>query len=289
MSQPSLSHRVAIVTGASSGIGRAAALLFAEAGAAVVVGARRQAELDQLVAAITQQGGSAAAVAGDVRDEAYAQALVATAVERFGGLDIAFNNAGTMGPLQPTPDVQSSDWRDTLETNLTSAFLGAKHQIPAMLARGGGSIILTSTFVGYTAAFAGTAAYAASKAGLIGLTQALATEFGAKAIRVNALLPGGTLTPMARAMNGTPEVLAQVAQLHALKRLAQPREIAQAALYLASDAASFVTGTAMLVDGGVSIQRGLPQRSGDGGGMPSHGPHGFRYNAQLCLPPARSP
>ena len=254
--QPSLSQRVAIVTGASSGIGRAAALLFAEAGAAVVVGARRQAELDQLVAAITQQGGSAAAMAGDVRDEAYAQALVATAVERFGGLDIAFNNAGTMGPLQPTPDVQSSDWRDTLETNLTSAFLGAKHQIPAMLARGGGSIILTSTFVGYTAAFAGTAAYAASKAGLIGLTQALATEFGAKAIRVNALLPGGTLTSMARAMNGTPEALAQVAQLHALKRLAQPREIAQAALYLASDAASFVTGTAMLVDGGVSIQRG---------------------------------
>lgn len=222
MSQPSLSHRVAIVTGASSGIGRAAALLFAEAGAAVVVGARRQAELDQLVAAITQQGGSAAAMAGDVRDEAYAQALVATAVERFGGLDIAFNNAGTMGPLQPTPDVQSSDWRDTLETNLTSAFLGAKHQIPAMLARGGGSIILTSTFVGYTAAFAGTAAYAASKAGLIGLTQALATEFGAKAIRVNALLRGGTLTPMARTMNGTPEALAQVAQLHALKRLAQP-------------------------------------------------------------------
>ena len=251
-----LKGQKALVTGASSGIGRAAALLFAEAGAAVVVGARRQAELDQLVAAITQQGGSAAAVAGDVRDEAYAQALVATAVERFGGLDIAFNNAGTMGPLQPTPDVQSSDWRDTLETNLTSAFLGAKHQIPAMLARGGGSIILTSTFVGYTAAFAGTAAYAASKAGLIGLTQALATEFGAKAIRVNALLPGGTLTPMARAMNGTPEALAQVAQLHALKRLAQPREIAQAALYLASDAASFVTGTAMLVDGGLSIQRG---------------------------------
>lgn len=130
MSQPSLSHRVAIVTGASSGIGRAAALLFAEAGAAVVVGARRQAELDQLVAAITQQGGSAAAMAGDVRDEAYAQALVATAVERFGGLDIAFNNAGTMGPLQPTPDVQSSDWRDTLETNLTSAFRAPSTRFP---------------------------------------------------------------------------------------------------------------------------------------------------------------
>jgi len=256
MSPLSLHNRVAIVTGASSGIGRAAALLFAQAGAAVVVGARRQAELDQLAAAIAQQGGRAAAVAGDVRDEAYAQALVATAVARFGGLDVAFNNAGTMGPLQPTPDVPLAAWQDTLDTNLTSAFLGARHQIPAMRARGGGSVIFTSTFVGHTAAFPGTAAYAASKAGLVGLTQALATEFGAHGVRVNALLPGGTLTPMAHAMNATPEALAQVAQLHALKRLAEPEEIARAALYLASDAASFVTGTAMLVDGGVSVQRG---------------------------------
>jgi len=252
----SLQNRVAIVTGASSGIGRAAALLFAQAGAAVVVGARRQPELDQLAADIARLGGQAAAVAGDVRDEAYAQALVATAVERFGGLDVAFNNAGTMGPLLPTPDVRLDAWNDTLATNLTSALLGAQHQIPAMRARGGGSVIFTSTFVGHTAAFAGTAAYAASKAGLIGLTQALATEFGAHGVRVNALLPGGTLTPMAHAMNATPEALTQVAGLHALRRLAQPEEIARAALYLASDAASFVTGTAMLVDGGVSIHRG---------------------------------
>lgn len=256
MSHFSLQNRVAIITGASSGIGRAAALLFAQAGAAVVVGARRQAELDQLAATIVRQGGRAAAVAGDVRDEAYAQGLVATAVECFGGLDVAFNNAGTMGPLQPTPDVPLATWQDTLDTNLTSAFLAAKHQIPAMRARGGGSVIFTSTFVGHTAAFPGTAAYAASKAGLIGLTQALATEFGAHGVRVNALLPGGTLTPMAHAMNATPEALAQVAQLHALKRLAEPEEIARTALYLASEAASFVTGTAMLVDGGVSVQRG---------------------------------
>lgn len=252
----SLQHRVAIITGASSGIGRAAALLFAQAGAAVVVGARRQAELDQLATSIAQQGGRAVALAGDVREEAYAHALVATAVEHFGGLDVAFNNAGTLGPLQPTPDMPLGDWRDTLDTNLTSAFLGAKHQLPALVARGGGSLIFTSTFVGHTAGFAGTAAYAASKAGLVGLTQALAAEFGARGVRVNALLPGGTLTPMAHAMNATPEALTQVAGLHALKRLAQPQEIAQAALYLASDAASFVTGTAMLVDGGVSIQRG---------------------------------
>ena len=177
-------------------------------------------------------------------------------VDEFGGLDIAFNNAGTLGPLGPSLALSASEWREVLETNLSSAYYGAKYQIPAMLARGAGSVIFTSTFVGHTAAFPGTAAYAAGKSGLIGLTQALAVEFGGRGIRVNALLPGGTDTAMGRQMSHTPEALAQVAELHALKRLAVPEEIAQAALYLASDAASFVTGTAMLVDGGVSIQRG---------------------------------
>ena len=252
----SLQERVAIVTGASSGIGRAAALLFAQAGAAVVVGARRQSSLDEVVAEIRATGGRAVGVAGDVRDDAFAKALVQHANDHFGGLDIAFNNAGTLGPMGATPDIAISDWQQTLDTNLTGAFLGARHQIPAMRLRGGGSIIFTSTFVGHTAGFPGVAAYAASKSGLIGLAKALATECGVDGIRVNALLPGGTETPMAHAMNGTPEALAQVAHLHALKRIAQPEEIAQAALYLASDSASFVTGTAMLVDGGVSVQRG---------------------------------
>lgn len=252
----SLPGKVALITGASSGIGRAAALLFAQAGAAVVVGARRQRELDELVHEIEHAGGHACSLAGDVRDEAYAQALAALAAARFGGLDIAFNNAGTLGELGPTPQIATSAWQDALDTNLTSAFLGAKHQIPAMLARGGGSVIFTSTFVGHTAGFAGTAAYAASKSGLIGLTQALAAEFGPQGVRVNALLPGGTDTPMARTMNATPEALAHVASLHALKRLAAPEEIARAALFLASDGSSFMTGTAMLVDGGVSILRG---------------------------------
>ena len=255
MSQPSLSHRVAIVTGASSGIGRAAALLFAEAGAAVVVGARRQAELDQLVAAITQQGGSAAAVAGDVRDEAYAQALVATAVERFGGLDIAFNNAGTTGPIGPLPALSAEEWQSVLTANLTSGFLAAKYQLPALEARGGGAITFTSTFVGYTAGFPGLAAYAASKSGLVGLVQVLASEYGPKGIRVNALLPGATDTPMGRDVANTPEALKFVADLNAFKRIAAPEEIAEAALFLCSDASSFTTGTAMLVDGGVSINR----------------------------------
>ena len=250
-----LSNKVAIVTGASSGIGYVTAKLFASEGAKVVVGARRQPELNALVEEITQAGGHAVALIGDVKDESFAKDLVDLAKAQFGGLDVAFNNAGTIGEMGATPDVSLSEWEDTIRTNLTSAFLGAKYQIPAMLDRRGGSLIFTSTFVGYTAGFPGTAAYAASKAGLIGLTQTLASEFGAEGIRVNALLPGGTDTPMGRIFANTPEALAFVQGLHALKRMAFPDEIAKSALYLASDASSFTTGSALLADGGVSISR----------------------------------
>lgn len=177
------------------------------------------------------------------------------AVSTFGGLDVSFNNAGTLGEMGPTPAISVAGWRQALDVNLTSAFLGAKYQIPEMLTRGSGSVIFTSTFVGHTVGFPGTAAYAASKSGLIGLTQALAAEFGPQSVRVNALLPGGTDTPMAAQMNGMPEAMAHVASLHALKRIASPEELARATLFLASDAASFMTGAAMLVDGGVSIHR----------------------------------
>ena len=250
-----LSNKVAIVTGASSGIGYATAKLFAQEGAKVVIGARRGVELDALVDEITLAGGDAVALVGDVKDETFAKALVELAITHFGGLDVAFNNAGTIGEMGATPDVSLSGWEDTIKTNLTSAFLGAKYQIPAMLKRGGGSLIFTSTFVGYSVGLPGMAAYAASKAGLIGLTQALASEFGAKGIRANALLPGGTDTPMGRAFANTPEALAFVQSLHALKRMAMPDEIAKSALYLASDASSFTTGSALLADGGVSINR----------------------------------
>lgn len=250
-----LADKVAIITGASSGIGRAAALLFAREGASVVLAARRQRELDGIEAEIAAEGGRALVLAGDVKDESFAAALVDLAVRRLGGLDIAFNNAGTLGRLAPAQDLSLSDWRETLDTNLTGAFLGAKYQVPALLDRGGGAIIFTSTFVGHTVGFPGTAAYAASKAGVIGLTKVLAAELGPKGIRVNAILPGGTDTPMAGIMTATPEARAFVEGLHALKRLASPEEIARSALYLASDAASFVTGSALLVDGGVSITR----------------------------------
>ena len=250
-----LSEKVAIVTGASSGIGRATALLFAGEGAKVVVSARRRKELDGLVAEIAAAGGEAVACDGDVREEACAQALVEVATREFGGLDIAFNNAGALGEMGPVTEVSRDGWRDTLDTNLTSAFLGAKHQVPAMIERAGGSLVFTSTFVGYTAGMPGMAAYAASKAGLIGLTQVLAAEFGIKGIRVNAILPGGTDTPMGHAAANTPETKAFVEGLHALKRIAAPEEIARSVLYLASDASSFMTGAALLVDGGVSINR----------------------------------
>jgi NAD(P)-dependent dehydrogenase (short-subunit alcohol dehydrogenase family) len=249
-----LTNKVAIITGASSGIGRASALLFAREGAKLVIGARGKERLDEVVDAIEAQGGEAIAVVGDVQDESFAMELVATALSRFKQLDIAFNNAGTLGEIIATQDLSRAAWDDVINTNLTSAFLQAKHQLPELLKRRG-SLIFTSTFVGHTAGMPQVAAYAASKAGVIGLTQALAVEYGAQGVRVNALLPGGTDTPMGRIMANSPESIRFISGLHALKRIATPEEIAHSALYLASDASSFTTGTAMLVDGGVSINK----------------------------------
>lgn len=252
-----LANKVAIITGASSGIGYATAKMFAREAARVVVVARRQAELDRLVAEIVEFGGQAVAVAGDVKDEAVARLAVETAIHRFGGLDIAFNNAGAVGEMGSVQDLSVAGWRDVLDTNLTSAFLGARYQVPAMIARGGGSLIFTGSFVGYSVGMPGMAAYAAGKAGLIGLTQVLAAELGPKGIRANAILPGGTDTPasITNAPGATPELLAFVEGLHALKRMARPDEIARSVLHLASDASSFMTGAVLLVDGGVSITR----------------------------------
>ncbi|MGF7147466.1 NAD(P)-dependent dehydrogenase (short-subunit alcohol dehydrogenase family) [Sphingomonas zeicaulis] len=250
-----LNNKVAIITGASSGIGRETARLFAAEGAKVVVAARRGAELDTLVAEIEAAGGKAIAVAGDVRSEAFHETLVRTAVDRFGGLDIAFNNAGTLGEGGPSTTVSEAGFADTVAINLTASFLAAKHQIAHMAAHGGGSVIFTSTFVGHTFAFPGAAAYAASKSGLIGLTQALAAEFGPQQVRVNAILPGAVDTDMYRDMNDTEEKRAALTAMHALKRVGTPEQIARSVLYLASDDAAFVTGTASLVDGGISITR----------------------------------
>jgi NAD(P)-dependent dehydrogenase (short-subunit alcohol dehydrogenase family) len=250
-----LQNKVALITGASGGIGRATAKLFAAEGAKLVLGARRDAELARLVEEIEAARGNAVASAGDVRSEAYARALVALAVEKFGRLDIAFNNAGTLGEEGPSTEVSETGWNETISINLTGSFLGAKHQIAEMLKHGGGSVIFTSTFAGYSFGFPEAAAYAASKSGLIGLTQALAAEFGPRGVRVNAILPGAVETGMYREMNDTADKQAFMTNLHALKRIGRPEEVARSVLYLASDDSSFVTGTASLVDGGASITR----------------------------------
>lgn len=248
-----LTDKVVIITGASSGIGLASAKLFANAGAKIVIAARRESILQDVAKDIAQQGGEVRVMAGDVCSEQYHRNLVEFTLAEFGRLDVAFNNAGALGKPGPVTEMSLDDWHTLMQTNLTSGFLAAKYQIPAMLRNQSGSLIFTSSFVGFTTGFPLQSAYAASKAGLIGLTKALATEFGSQGIRVNALLPGGTNTDMAREFGDSEEVQTFVKNIHALKRIAAPEEIAQSALYLASDMSGFTTGSAMLVDGGVSV------------------------------------
>ncbi|MFA6113994.1 MAG: SDR family oxidoreductase [Sphingomonas sp.] len=248
-----LRGKTIIITGASSGIGAAAALLFSDAKANLVLGARRSAELEAIASRIRGQGGNVAILSGDVIDEGYADALVNLARSEFGALDGAFNNAGVVGDMCPVSKMPIDNWNKVIATNLTSAFLAAKAQIPAMVARGRGSIVFTSSFVGHSnGGMPGIAAYAASKAGLIGFVKSLASDHAADGVRVNALLPGGTITPSGG--EGDPATLEFIARLHPMKRMADAREIAEAALFLLSDRSSFMTGSPMLVDGGISVR-----------------------------------
>jgi NAD(P)-dependent dehydrogenase (short-subunit alcohol dehydrogenase family) len=234
-----LEGKVAIITGASSGIGKAAAILFAAHGASVVLVARRRGRLDLTIEEIKDHGGRALAVAGDVTHERTHQEAVAAARATFGGLHVAYNNAGLAGAMKPLADIEPHEWLEVLEVNLTAAFLGARAQIPAMLEHGGGAIVFTGSFVGNSAGLPGMGAYGAAKAGIT-------ADYGANGIRANALLPGGTATDMA----GDAAQREWAAGLHAMKRIAHPEEIAQAALFLASDMSSFVAGSALWADGG---------------------------------------
>lgn len=247
-----LKDKTIIITGASSGIGAAAAELFAAEGANLVLGARRAAELRTVTDRINRNGRRAVFLPGDVQDAAYASALVDLSLDTFGSLDGAFNNVGTVGDMVPVAEMDLANWNTVLAVNLTSAFLAARAQIPALTGHGG-SIVFTSSFVGFSnAGLPGMAAYAASKAGLNGLCQSLANDHAAQGVRVNALLPGGTITAMGG--EGNPEVMEFVSGLHPMKRMARPDEIAQVALFLLSDRSAFMTGSPVIVDGGISVR-----------------------------------
>jgi NAD(P)-dependent dehydrogenase (short-subunit alcohol dehydrogenase family) len=241
-----LENKVAIITGASSGIGRATAMLFAAHGAAVVLNARGEKALQEVAGDIRETGGRVHAVAGDAGLAETHSRLAEAAVSVFGGLDIAVNNAGAVGAMKPLAEISPAEWDDVLNVNLTSAFLGARYQIPLMVTRGGGSIVFTSSFVGTSVGIPGMAAYGAAKAALMGLVKGITADYAISGIRANALLPGGVDTPAA----GDAAQKEWAAGLHAMKRIAEPQEIAQAALFLASPMASFVAGAALFADGG---------------------------------------
>lgn len=248
-----LTNKTIIVTGASSGIGAAAARLFAAEGANVVLAARRTDELRSVAEEITGSGGRAVWRSGDVLDQAYPAMLAELALQSFGSLHGAFNNAGVVGDMAAVPDMSSENWHKVIATNLTSAFWAAKAQIPILKEQGGGSIVFTSSFVGFSnGGLPGMAAYAASKAGLTGLVQSLASDHAADGIRINALLPGGTITPAGGEL--TPDLMDFISGLHPMKRMASAVEIAQAALFLLSDRSRFMTGSPMIVDGGMSVR-----------------------------------
>lgn len=241
-----LDRKIALVTGASAGIGRETALLFAREGARLILNARREEPLRAVRDEIVAAGGEAVMLAGDVAQPETHEALASLANEAFGGLDIAVNNAAAIGPVKPLAEVTLTEWQEVLAANLTAAFLGARAQVPLMLKRGGGSLLFTSTFVGTSVAIPGMGAYGTTKAALGGLVKSLTADYAAQGIRANAVLPGGVDT----ALGGSAEQKDWAATLHAMKRIAAPREIAEAFLFLASDRASFITGASLFVDGG---------------------------------------
>ncbi len=245
--------KVALVTGAASGIGRASARLFAEAGAKVVVADIDRSGADETAALIAAAGGEALAVTVDVADGASVKAMVDAALERFGRLDIAHNNAGIMGAGADIIDMDDAVWQRGIDVMLTGVFLCMKHEIPHMIEQGGGVVVNTSSGAGLIG-FPGQANYVAAKHGVIGLTKSAALEYIGRGVRVNAICPGTARSRMVDEwMDGSAEAEAEVAALHPIGRIAEPEEIARAALWLASDAASFVVGTALPVDGGYTV------------------------------------
>jgi NAD(P)-dependent dehydrogenase (short-subunit alcohol dehydrogenase family) len=247
-----LKGKVAIITGGGSGIGRATAELFAREGAKVVVADYRTDTGQEAVQAIKDAGGEALFVKVDVSDSAQVQHMVETALDAYGGVDILFNNAGVL-LFGTVVDTEEEAWNRLMSINLNGAYLCSKAVIPHMIERGGGSIINTSSSTGAHDVNANIAAYVTSKGGVTLLTKAMAVDHAKDKVRVNAIAPGPTDTPMLRD-NLSPDELEAFAATFPMGRLGQPKELAYAVLFLASDEASFVTGAVLAVDGGQTAQ-----------------------------------
>lgn len=242
--------KVALVTGGGSGIGRESALLFGAEGARVWVSDVDEARASDTAQAICAAGGDAVASGVDVRDEALVVAMVKGCVAHFGSLDCALNNAGVSGPQAALHEVGASDWSRTLAVNLTGVFLCMKHEIPEMQRRGAGAIVNMASGAGLIGT-PGLSAYCATKHGVLGLTKTAALENARTGVRVNAVCPGSIDTPMLRAAMDLGDGVADMIRASMpIGRLGEPREIAEAAVWLCSDRASLVTGTSMGVDGG---------------------------------------
>lgn len=243
-----LAGKVAVITGASSGIGRAAALALAAEGARVALGARRLAEGEETARLVREAGGEAVFVETDVRRSDQVQRLIQTAVGRWGKLDCAFNNAGIEGDtFIPTADYSESTWDEVIAINLTGVFLSMKYEIRQMLQNGGGAIVNMSSVAGLVGGPVGVAYYA-SKHGVVGMTKAAAIEYGKLGIRVNAVCPAVIETDMAH--RGFDHMWERLAGMHPIGRIGKANEVADAVVWLCSDHASFVTGHALPIDGG---------------------------------------
>ncbi|MFG3151462.1 glucose 1-dehydrogenase [Streptomyces sp. NPDC048219] len=253
MTAPRFANKVAFVTGAGSGIGRATATAFAAEGADVVVADIDSAGNKETARLAAEHGGRVLAVACDVTSSSDIRAAVEQTVREFGRLDIAFNNAGIEQPPAPLVEISEDEWSRLLDVDLRSAFLCMKYEIPAMLDNGGGSIVNTSSGAGVIG-IRGQAAYVAAKHGLIGLTKSAALDYAAQGVRVNAICPGIIETPMMnRFSGGTPEGRARVIGQEPVGRMGSPEEIASAVLWLSSDLGAFATGHAMVIDGGQTV------------------------------------
>lgn len=244
-----LNDKVAIVTGAASGIGRAIALTYAQAGARVVVSDTETAGGEETVALVRKAGGDAFFAKADVSVAEDCSKLVERTVDVYGRLDIACNNAGIGGELAPTADYPLDAWNRVIAVNLSGVFLCMRAQIPAMLKGGGGAIVNVASILG-AVGFANAPAYTAAKHGVLGLTKAAAQEYGAQGIRVNAVGPAFIHTPMIERLESDPATLAGLIALHPIGRLGRPEEVAALVTWLSSPAASFATGAYYPIDGG---------------------------------------